>query len=91
MTVTHKRNRPEPQNPCAIPPHRRRAPAKAHCDASATVDHPEGETAHYRGEAEWEADDMPAHGHDEGHGDSDVLTDRAGPFCGHEPATYAGS
>lgn len=45
--------------PCAIPPERRRAPANGHCDASATVDHPEGETAHYRGEAEWEWSDGP--------------------------------
>jgi hypothetical protein len=45
--------------PCAIPPERRRAPTNAHCDASATVDHPEGETAHYRGEAEWEWSDGP--------------------------------
>jgi len=42
---------------CATPAGQSDGAKKAHCDASATLDHPEGETAHYSGEATWEWND----------------------------------
>jgi hypothetical protein len=44
---------------CAMAPAERQRSGNAQCDATAAIPHPEGETAHYRGEAAWKWNDGP--------------------------------
>ena len=53
-TESHRRQAAQSDPaPCAGSP----GTPGAGCDAAATIEHPEGETAHYRGEATWEWSD----------------------------------
>ena len=59
---------------------------KADCDAAATLDHPEGETAHHRGEATWEWND----GRHRVAFDTTSTTTSESVSCDDEPARPSG-